>query len=88
MRERLGKLQLALMVIGTNMTFAPMFFLGQEGMSRRISRYPTHPGWGTLNLIETIGAGIIALGVLTFLWNVVVSLRGCRRREEGRNAAA
>ena len=51
------------MVIGTNMTFFPMFILGQEGMPRRISRYPTHPGWGTLNLIETIGAGIIALGV-------------------------
>jgi cytochrome c oxidase subunit I len=78
LRESLGKLQLALMAVGTNMTFFPMFFLGNDGMSRRISRYPTHPGWATLNLIETIGAGIVALGVLTFLWNVVVSLR---RRE-------
>jgi cytochrome c oxidase subunit 1 len=63
------------MIIGTNMTFFPMFFLGQEGMSRRISRYPTHPGWGALNLIESIGAGIIALAILVFLINVVVSLR-------------
>ena len=63
------------MVIGTNMTFFPMFFLGQDGMPRRISRYPTHPSWGTLNLIETIGAGIIALGVLTFIVNVWISLR-------------
>jgi cytochrome c oxidase subunit 1 len=78
LRERLGKLQLALMVIGTNMTFAPMFALGSAGMSRRISRYPTHPGWGTANLIETIGAGLIALGVAVFLANVWVSLR---RRE-------
>jgi cytochrome c oxidase subunit 1 len=75
LREWLGKLQLAIMVLGTNLTFFPMFFLGQEGMPRRISRYPTHPGWGTLNLLETIGAGIIALGVLTFLINVTVSLR-------------
>jgi cytochrome c oxidase subunit 1 len=75
LRERLGKLQLALMVIGTNMTFAPMFVLGQQGMSRRISRYPTHPGWGTANLLETIGAGLIALGVAVFLVNVWVSLR-------------
>ena len=51
-------------------------------MPRRISRYPTHPGWGTLNLLETIGAGIIALGVLVFLINVVVSLR--RRVRRGR----
>jgi cytochrome c oxidase subunit 1 len=75
LREWLGKLQWLLMVIGTNMTFGPMFFLGQYGMSRRISRYPEHPGWGTLNLIETIGAGIIGLGVLVFVINVVISLR-------------
>jgi cytochrome c oxidase subunit 1 len=78
LRESLGKVQLVLMVIGTNMTFFPMFFLGHDGMVRRISRYPTHSGWGTTNLIETIGAGIIALGVLLFLFNVWVSLR---RRE-------
>ena len=52
LRESLGKLQLVLMVIGTNLTFFPMFFLGNDGMPRRVSRYPTHPGWGTLNLLE------------------------------------
>jgi cytochrome c oxidase subunit I len=78
LREGLGKLQLAVMVIGTNLTFLPMFFLGNDGMPRRISRYPKHPDWGTLNLLETVGAGIIALGVLIFLFNMWVSLR---RRE-------
>ncbi len=78
LRESLGKLQLALLIIGTNLTFFPMFFLGLEGMPRRVSRYPAHPGWGTLNELETIGAGIIALGIVTFLVNVFVSLR---RRE-------
>jgi cytochrome c oxidase subunit 1 len=81
LRESLGKLQLVVMVIGTNATFFPMFILGQDGMPRRISRYPTHPGWGTLNLIESIGAAIIALGVSIFLVNVVVSLR--RREPSG-----
>jgi cytochrome c oxidase subunit 1 len=52
-----------------------MFFLGNDGMVRRIAEYPQHPGWGTLNLLETIGAGVIALAVATFLVNVVVSLR-------------
>ena len=75
LRERLGKLQLILMLIGTNVTFFPMFFLGQDGMPRRISRYPTHPGWGTLNLIESVGAAVIALGILVFLVNVWASLR-------------
>jgi cytochrome c oxidase subunit 1 len=63
------------MVIGTNLTFAPMFWLGQWGMPRRIARYPGHPGWVPLNRLETIGSGIIALGVLVFLINVGVSLR-------------
>jgi cytochrome c oxidase subunit I len=75
LRESLGKLQLLLLAVGTNLTFFPMFFLGNDGMPRRVSRYPTHPGWGTLNLLESIGAGIIALGVLVFLVNVAVSLR-------------
>jgi cytochrome c oxidase subunit 1 len=75
LRESLGKLQLVVMVVGTNLTFFPMFFLGEEGMPRRVSRYPNHPAWGTLNELETIGAGIIALGVLIFLINVWTSLR-------------
>jgi cytochrome c oxidase subunit I len=75
LRESIGKVQLVLLLIGTNLTFFPMFFLGNDGMVRRISRYPTHPGWETLNRLESIGAGIIALAVLTFLINVVVSLR-------------
>jgi cytochrome c oxidase subunit 1 len=75
LRESLGKLQLIVLTIGTNLTFFPMFILGQDGMPRRISRYPTHSGWGTLNLVETIGAGIIALGIVIFIINVAVSLR-------------
>lgn len=75
LRERLGMAHLGLLVIGTNMTFLPMFFLGEEGMPRRISSYASHPGWATLNQIETAGAGVIAIAVLVFLVNVAVSLR-------------
>jgi cytochrome c oxidase subunit 1 len=78
LRESLGRVQLVLLVIGTNLTFFPMFLLGEDGMPRRISRYPLHPGWATLNRLETAGSGVIALAVATFLLNVVVSLR---RRE-------
>jgi cytochrome c oxidase subunit 1 len=78
LREGLGKLHFVILVIGTNMTFGPMFVVGEEGMPRRIARYPQHPNWGTLNLIESIGAGIIALAILVFVINMIVSLR---RRE-------
>ncbi|MCW3030177.1 MAG: cytochrome c oxidase subunit [Solirubrobacterales bacterium] len=75
LREGLGKLHFALLAIGTNMTFLPMFFLGEKGMSRRIAEYPQHPSWGPLNLLETIGSGIIAIAIAVFLANVWVSLR-------------
>jgi cytochrome c oxidase subunit 1 len=81
LREGLGKLHWAVLTIGTNMTFGPMFFLGEKGMTRRIAEYPEDPQWGTLNLVESIGAGIIALGILIFVANVGVSLR--RREEAG-----
>ncbi len=75
LRESLGKLQLALMIVGTNVTFGLMFAVGEEGMPRRIADYKPSDGWGTLNLLETIGSGVIALGILVFLINVWVSLR-------------
>jgi cytochrome c oxidase subunit 1 len=73
--ERLGKLQLVVMIIGTNLTFFPMFIVGDDGMPRRISRYPQHPGWAFLNQLSTAGSAIVAIGVLIFLVNVLVSLR-------------
>jgi cytochrome c oxidase subunit 1 len=73
--DRLGKVQFAVMAIGTNLTFFPMHILGEEGMTRRIADYPKASGFGTPNLIETIGAYTIAVGVLIFFLNVWLSWR-------------
>jgi cytochrome c oxidase subunit 1 len=75
LREKLGKLNFVLMAIGTNVTFFPMFFLGEDGMTRRTATYPASTGWSTLNTIETVGAFVLALGVLVFFINVLVSRR-------------
>jgi cytochrome c oxidase subunit 1 len=75
LRESLGKLHFVLMVIGTNLTFFPMFVLGAEGMTRRIAAYPPSSGWQGLNELETAGAFLIALSTLLFLVNVTISLR-------------
>ena len=95
MNERLGKLNFWLMLIGFNLTFFPMHFVGLLGMPRRTYRYDTGMGWEGLNQIETIGAFIIALGVLIFLVNVIVvaparrarrpTTRGTRARSSGRS---
>jgi cytochrome c oxidase subunit 1 len=44
-------------------------------MPRRVYTYPADSGWGTLNLVETIGAYVIAASVLVLVANVVRSLR-------------
>jgi cytochrome c oxidase subunit I len=73
LRESLGKLQFVLFVIGANLTFFPMLALGFEGMPRRVATYPSR--FTTLNVVETVGGLVIALGVLVFLVNVWWSLR-------------
>jgi cytochrome c oxidase subunit 1 len=67
--ETLGKWQFWLMFIGMNLTFFPMHVLGLLGMPRRIYTYGDGLGWGIWNLIETVGAYLIALGVLFFVVN-------------------
>ncbi|MBV9446497.1 MAG: cbb3-type cytochrome c oxidase subunit I [Streptosporangiaceae bacterium] len=75
LREGLGKLHLVLLVIGTNTTFIPFFFLGMRGMPRWMATYPSGAGFTTLSLISSIGAGIIGLAMLVLLWNIYVSAR-------------
>jgi cytochrome c oxidase subunit 1 len=68
--ERLGKLHFWLMLIGFNLTFFPMHFVGLNGMPRRTYTYPAELGFATLNQIETVGSFILALSFLVFLVNV------------------
>ncbi len=73
--EGLGKLQFWVMVIGTNLTFMPMFFLGNDGMVRRIADYTPQTGWQHLNEVATLGSYLIAVSVAIFCVNVFRSLR-------------
>ncbi|MCA9847414.1 MAG: cytochrome c oxidase subunit I [Dehalococcoidia bacterium] len=73
--ETLGKVSFWVMFIGMNMTFFPMHFLGISGMPRRIYTYESGLGWDTWNLVATIGAYIMAFGVLLFVINFFKSMR-------------
>ncbi len=69
-----GKVNFWLMFIGFNLTFQPMMILGMLGMPRRIQTYPSGLGWGAWNMLATVGAFIVALSVLVFMINFVLSL--------------
>ena len=73
MSDRLGKVHFWLWMLGFNMTFAPMHWLGLQGMIRRTWRYdPSLEFW---NRIVSIGAFIIAIGLLVFIYNFRTSKR-------------
>ena len=62
--EALGKWAFWLMFVGFNVAFFTMHLTGLAGMPRRVYTYPEEVGWGTLNLISTVGAAVFAAGVL------------------------
>jgi cytochrome c oxidase subunit 1 len=73
--DALGKVTFWMLFLGFNITFFPMHVLGFEGMPRRIYTYPAELGWGTLNLVASLGAGLLALGGVVFLFNVMRSYK-------------
>jgi cytochrome c oxidase subunit 1 len=73
MNERLGKITFWTVLAGFNLTFFPMHLVGLHGMPRRTYTYPANMGWTTLNRIESVGSGVIALGVLMLLINLWAS---------------
>jgi cytochrome c oxidase subunit I len=75
MDERIGKWNFWLMFIGFNVGFFPMHIAGLLGMPRRVYTYYEGMGLDTLNMIETIGAYVFAVGVLVFIINVLRSAR-------------
>src|SRR3977135_3487983 len=73
--EGLGKASFWSMFVGFNATFLVQHSAGLSGMPRRIYDYPASSGWGTYNLISTIGSFILGIGVLITLVNVLISLK-------------
>jgi len=71
--ETLGRLHFWWFTIAFNATFIPMFWLGIEGMRRRVADYPA--GFGLVNLFISFAALNIALSVVVFAFNMVRSWR-------------
>jgi cytochrome c oxidase subunit 1 len=73
--ERLGRWHFWLVLVGFNLTFMPQHFLGLLGMPRRIYTYYHHGLWEWYNLASSIGSGIMALGILVFFVNILITQR-------------
>ncbi len=71
--EKLGKVNFWWMLLGFNLTFAPMHVLGLQGMSRRVYTYDPGYGFDLWNKVATIGAFTLAGSVAFFLFNIFYS---------------
>jgi cytochrome c oxidase subunit I+III len=73
--ERVGRWVFWLIFLGFNISFFPMHISGIVGMPRRVYTYPAGMGWDALNMISTLGAFMIAAGVLLLLIDVARRFR-------------
>jgi cytochrome c oxidase subunit I len=75
LNDKLGQLHFWLTFIGFHTTFLVQHWLGAEGMPRRYADYLPSDGFTTLNIISSIGALILGISMLPFLYNVWHSYR-------------
>jgi heme/copper-type cytochrome/quinol oxidase subunit 1 len=71
--EGLGKGALALMFVGINLYAIPMFLAGLEGQPVDVFKYFEDTGVDGYNLIASIGAFILVIGILLELGNAAYS---------------
>lgn len=74
LNEKLGKLAAYLWIIGFIVAFLPLYILGFMGATRRLEHYDASLGWQGLFIVAGIGAGIIVLGVVVQIVQVITSI--------------
>lgn len=71
MNQKLGFWVFGLIIVGFNMAFFPMHYLGLAGMPRRTHTYLSGFGFEGWNMFSTVGAFILGIGVMLVFWDVV-----------------
>jgi len=86
-QKTLGKWHFWLTMVGTNITFFGMLILGYLGMPRRYATYNFAIGptdvFSILHQSATVGAFLLLIGQLIFVWNVVSSWKEGQRVTDG-----
>ena len=73
LNEYWGRVHFWLLFIGFHTTFLVQHWLGVEGMQRRIADYLPTEGFTFLNQVSTVGAFLLGVSMLPFLWNLWIS---------------
>jgi cytochrome c oxidase subunit 1 len=75
LNERLGKIHFWLLFIGFHTTFLIQHWIGVMGMPRRYATYLPSDGVTWMNQLSTIGAMLLGVSMLPFLYNVYITAR-------------
>jgi cytochrome c oxidase subunit 1 len=73
--ERLGKVHFWVLFVGFQVTFLVQHWLGVQGMPRRYGDYLPADDFDLLNQISTLGAAMLGISTLFFIWNVIKTWR-------------
>ncbi|GHH84087.1 putative cytochrome c oxidase subunit 1-beta [Streptomyces sulfonofaciens] len=73
--ERLGKIHFWTLFTGFQTTFLVQHWLGEEGMPRRYADYLAADHFTVLNTVSSVGAFLLGLSTLPFLYNVARTAR-------------
>ena len=73
LNEKLGKASFWCWCIGFYVAFMPLYVLGLEGMTRRLDHY-NNPLWHPWLIVAAAGAGIILIGIMLQVAQLVVSI--------------
>jgi cytochrome c oxidase subunit 1 len=73
--EKLGKIHFWLLFIGFQVTFLIQHWLGVQGMPRRYGDYLPADDFTLFNQISTLGAALLGVSTLFFIWNVIKTWR-------------
>ncbi|MDR7234904.1 cytochrome c oxidase subunit I [Agrococcus sp. BE272] len=79
LNDRLGHVHFWMLFIGFHMTFLVQHWLGVIGMPRRYYTYLAEDGFTWMNQLSTVGAMILGLSMVPFLWNVWITARTAPR---------
>ncbi len=75
LNERIGKWAFWSLSIGFVLAFFPMYITGLDGQARRMYTYSESTGFGPLNMLSFIGAGIMAIAFILIVYNIYYSIR-------------
>ena len=74
LHEGWGKASFWFAFLGFWITFAPLYVLGLEGMTRRL-QHVNQPEWAPMLYLSAAGVGVLAIGVVCQVVMLVVSIR-------------